>query len=135
MNIVEPSFDPLEERVLRRIPFAILGLSALGGAAAALIFDALTGAIFFAGGALAALSFLWLKHALNRVLGRGKKGALRAGIALYALRFALILGVFLLIILAYPGKILAFAAGFSTVIPVFIVEAAVAFARLKQWKV
>jgi len=44
----------------------------------------------------------------------------------------LIFGFFLLIIFTFPGKILAFAAGFSTVIPVFLGETVLALARWKS---
>jgi uncharacterized membrane protein YdjX (TVP38/TMEM64 family) len=131
----DPLFnDPVEERILQRIPFEIIALSAILAIAAALIFDPITGLFILAGGTLAALSFLWLKRALWRVLQQGKAHAVRSGILLYAVRFLLILGVFLIIILAYPKKLLAFAAGFSTVVPVFLGEAAVALIRLKSWK-
>jgi hypothetical protein len=126
--------DPIEEKILRRIPLEVAGAAAVLGLAAALLFDPLTGLFFFAGGALAALGFIWLKSSLTRVLEKDKARALRSGILLYLLRFVLILGVFLLIILVYPKRILAFAAGFSTVIPVFLVEIAAALARMKQWK-
>lgn len=148
--------DPLEERVLRRIPVEVALLAAALAVLAALIFGPLTGAVFFGGGALAALSFLSLRSSLGRVLGRaeagpagegageggapgpgpglpakGKGRAVRAGLALYALRLALILAAFFLIMLAYPRKVLAFAAGFSTILPVFIVEAVATLARVK----
>jgi hypothetical protein len=126
--------DPIEENIIRRIPFEIIILAAILGIAAGLIFDLLTGLFFFAGGALAALSFLWLKKSLTRVLLREKAKAVRSGILLYVFRLILILGLFFIIIFAYPNKLLAFAAGFSTVIPVFLGETAVALARMKQWK-
>ena len=126
--------DPIEEKILRRIPLEIIGAAAVHGLAAAVLFDPLTGLFFFAGGALAALGFIWLKSSLTQVLEKDKARALRSGILLYLGRFVLILGVFFIIILVYPKKILAFAAGFSTVIPVFLVEIVVALARMKQWK-
>lgn len=126
--------DPIEEKIIRRIPFEIIILAAILGIAAGLIFDLLAGLFFFAGGALAALSFLWLKQSLTRVLLREKAKAVRSGILLYVFRLILILGLFFIIIFAYPNKLLAFAAGFSTVIPVFLGETAVALARMKQWK-
>jgi len=126
--------DPNEEKILRRIPFEVIGAAAVLGLAAAVLFDPLTGLFFFAGGALATLGFIWLKSSLARVLEKDKARALRSGILLYFGRFVLILGVFFIIILVYPRKILAFAAGFSTVIPVFLVEIVVALARMKQWK-
>ena len=44
------------------------------------------------------------------------------------------MAAFFLIIWAFPEKILEFAAGFSTLIPVFGAEAALALARFKEWK-
>jgi hypothetical protein len=123
-----------DERILRRIPLEILALSAVLGLAAALFFSLLTGLLFFFGGALAALGFFWLKQSLTRLLARDKAGALRSAILLYVLRLGLICGVFLIIILLFPGKILAFGAGFSTIIPVFLAEGAGALLRMKTWK-
>jgi len=127
--------DPLEEKILRRIPFEIVALAAFLAVPVGLIFGPLAGLFFLLGGALSMVGFLWLKSSLTRVLAREKARALRSGVLLYALRFVLILGVFLIIILVYPKKLLAFAAGFSSVIPVFLGEAVVALARMKQWKV
>ncbi len=127
--------DPLEEKILRRIPFEVVAFAAFFAVPVGLIFSPLAGVFFLAGGALAAVGFLWLKSSLDRVLARGKAQALRSGILLYGLRFVLILAVFLIIILLYPKKLLAFAAGFSSVIPVFLGEAVAALAHIKQWKV
>ena len=126
--------DPSEEKIIRRIPIEIIILAAVFSVAAGLIFGLLTGLFFFAGGALAALSFLWLKRSLTRVLLREKAKAVRSAISLYVFRLILILGIFSIIIFVYPNKLLAFAAGFSTVIPVFLGETAVALARMRQWK-
>jgi len=126
--------DALEERILRRIPFEITAAAAILGVLGGFVFDAPTGLFALAGGALAALGFVWLKRALERILLKGKPQALRSGILLYAARLGLILAVFFLIILFYPRKLLAFAVGFSTMIPVFLGEAVVALTRLKQWK-
>jgi hypothetical protein len=135
MNDPETTFaDPFEESVLRRIPVEIVGLALAFGLAAGLIFSPLTGLFVLAGGLFSALSFVWLKSALAQTLNRGKARALKAGIALYVLRFVLIFAVFFLIILLYPNKLIAFAAGFSAVIPVFGAEAAVALARVKSMK-
>jgi hypothetical protein len=126
--------DPLEEKILRRIPLETLAASAAIGLVVGLIFGLLAGTLFFGGGALAALGTVSLKGSLARVLARDKPRALRAGILLYLLRLTLLLTVFFLIIWAFPEKILAFAAGFSTLIPVFGAEAALALARFKEWK-
>jgi hypothetical protein len=135
MRDLQTSFaDPTEEKILRRIPLEIAALSAVFGLGAALLFDPVSGVILLAGGLLSALSLLWLKGALSRVLDRGKTRALKAGIALYVLRFLLILGAFFLIILLFPGKLVAFVAGFSAVIPVIGTEAAVSLVRIKAMK-
>lgn len=126
--------DPLLESILRRIPIEIIILAAILGLAAVFLFDLLAGLFFLGGGVLAAISFLWLKQSLTRVLLREKAKAVRSGILLYLLRLILIIGVFFIIIFVYPMKILAFTAGFSTVIPVFMGETALALARMKQWK-
>jgi hypothetical protein len=126
--------DPIEENILRRIPFEIIILAAIFGLLAIFLFDPLTGLFVLVGGALASLSFLWLKKSLTRVLLRETGKAVRSGVLLYAIRLILIIGIFLIIIFAYPKKLLAFAAGFSTVIPVFLGETVVALARLRQWK-
>jgi hypothetical protein len=126
--------DLIEEKILRRIPLEVLILAAALGLPGALLFDPLSGLFIFIGGALAALGFIWLKRSLTRILLREKPQALRSGILLYAARFVLIIAVFFFIILLYPKKLLAFALGFSTVVPVFLGEAAFALARIKKWK-
>ncbi|HSA95445.1 MAG TPA: ATP synthase subunit I [Acidobacteriota bacterium] len=125
---------PPEERILRRVPFEIIVISALLAVGAALLFDLPTGLVFFAGGALAALTFAWLRQSVTRLLAGGRKGALRSGIALYAIRLALICAAFFLIILVYPKKILAFGAGFSVVVLVSLVEGIRALLLLRTWK-
>jgi hypothetical protein len=123
-----------DERFLRRVPYEIAGLAALLAVPAGLLFDAATGAFFLAGGLFSALGFLWLKQSLTRLLVRGRKGARRSGILLYALRLVLICAVFSLIILIYPKKILAFVAGFSAIVPVTLIEAVRALLGAKKWK-
>ena len=130
-----PQMDPLEDRILRRIPFEVIAFAAFIAVPVGLVFGALAGVFFLGGGVLAAVGFLWLKSSLTRALARDKARALRSGILLYVLRFVLILGVFLIIILVYPKRLLAFAAGFSSVIPVFLGETVMALARMKTWKV
>jgi hypothetical protein len=127
-------FDDQEERILRRIPGEILVLAAVMGLAAWPLFDAVTALVFFAGGALAAVGFLWLKQSLTRFLARGRAGALCSAILLYALRLVLICGVFFIIIVLFPRKVLAFGAGFSTIVLVFLAEAVGALLRMKTWK-
>ena len=52
----------------------------------------------------------------------------------YSLRLVLILAIFFIIIFFFSKNIIAFIVGFSTVVPVFMVEAVSMFIRLKKWK-
>ena len=62
-----------EENILRRIPLEIAALSVLIALIAIPLFDPLTGLLVLAGGALATLSFLWLRQTVYRTL-QFKKG-------------------------------------------------------------
>jgi ATP synthase I chain len=126
--------EAFEDRLLRRIPLEIAVAAALLGAGAALLFDPATGLFVLAGGLVSALGFAWLKRSLTRFLTRNVQGARRAGVLLYALRVVLICAIFFLIILLYPKKILAFVAGFSTVVPVSLAVAIRGLLQLKKWK-
>ncbi len=126
--------DPLDEAILRRIPPEIAGAGVVMGLLALPFFGVPAALFVAAGAALAALGFLWMKVTLTRALARGRKGALRTGALVYAARLALILGAFFLIILFFPGRILAFAAGFSAPVLVFLVEGIVALLRTEKWK-
>ena len=123
-----------EEKILKRIPLEITALSVLMALIAAPIFDPFTATFVLAGGALAALSFLWLKQTITKILIPDKKKALRLALPLYVLRIVLILGIFFIIIFFFSNRIIAFAVGFSTMLPVFLVEAALALSKMRQWK-
>lgn len=124
----------LEERILRRIPAETLFIAFVMALAAVVLFDAGTALFVLLGGAVAALGFLGMKASLGRVLLREKAGALKSGLLLYLLRLALICLIFSFIILLFPGRVLAFGAGFSALVPVFLVEGWRALLRMKQWK-
>jgi hypothetical protein len=129
-----PMPPDFEERLLRRIPLEIAVVAAGLGLVAAGLFDPLTGLFVLAGGLFSALGFAWLKQSLTRFLARGVQGARRSGVLMYVLRLVLICAVFFLIILLYPKKILAFVAGFSTVVPVSLAVAVRGLLQLKKWK-
>jgi hypothetical protein len=124
----------LEERILRRIPLEILGLSLAIAGTSLLLVNPSTSLFILAGGAFSAASFLWLKQAIARFLSQDKKKAIKFGILIYLTRLLLIIGVFSIIILLFPRMILAFVAGFSTIILSFLIEAAMAISQMKQWK-
>jgi hypothetical protein len=126
--------DAYEAAVLRRIPLEIL-ICAVLIALAALAWKGVWAGLFaFLGGGLAAVGFLGLERSLRHILDRGKKGALRRGLLFYGLRILLILLAFSLIILLYPKRVVAFAAGFSALLAVVLFEAARALILLRQWK-
>jgi len=123
-----------EERILKRIPLEIILLSFVLALGTWILFDGVSALLFFAGGILAAINFIWMKQAISSFLYTGKKKAMRSGIVVYGLRLLLILGIFFIIILFFSEKILAFAAGFSTLIVFFLGEAVAGLSKLKQWK-
>ena len=126
--------DPFEERILRRVPLEILAAGAAAGLIALPFFGLTSAFLVFAGGAMASLGFLWMKVSLTRFLQRDRKSALRSGVLTYLARFGLILAVFSFIIFLFPGRILAFVAGFSVLVPVFLAEGVFALVRVKTWK-
>lgn len=158
-----------EEKILRRIPLEILVLSFVIALASIFLLNPLTALFILAGGAFSALSFIWLKQAVSRLLllksgetgdilkekgdrplmeKKGdrhlkegepvpflnKKKALRSALALYGIRLVLILAIFFIIIFFFSKNIIAFVAGFSTMVPVFLAEAVAGLSRMKQWK-
>jgi hypothetical protein len=123
-----------EESVLRRLPLEILAFSLVMAAGSLLFFKPLTGLFILAGGLFSALSFIWLKQTVTRFIGPDRRTAVRRGIVFYILRLFLIIAVFLIIILLSPRMILAFAAGFSSLVPAILAEAVVALLQMKTWK-
>jgi len=123
-----------EDRVLRRLPYEIMGFAAALAAGSLLFFTPRTGLFILAGGLFSAASFVWLRQAVTRFLGPDRRAALRRGIVFYILRLFLIIAVFLIIILLVPRLILAFAAGVSSLIPAILAEAVMALSQMKRWK-
>jgi len=144
-----------EEKILRRVPLEIIILSLVIAFASIFLFNPLTALFILAGGAFSALSFTWLKTSISKLLLFEKgdrhpkeeepvpflkgqspflKKALRSALVLYGIRIVLIIAIFFIIIFFFSRNIIAFIAGFSTVVPVFLVEAIVALSRMKKWK-
>jgi ATP synthase I chain len=123
-----------EDRVLRRIPLEVLIISLIMAVISLLFFTPLTGVFILAGGIFSALSFVWLQRTLLRFLSQDRRRAVRSGLAFYLFRLALILAVFSIIILLFPRMILAFVAGFSSLVVAILVEASMAVSQMKQWK-
>ena len=155
-----------EEKILRRIPLEIAVLSFIIALFSLLFFSPLTALFILAGGVFSAVSFIWLKQNLSKLillknggspsLENAKKGteeeekgteckeekglppsfkkAILSTLLFYSLRLVLILAIFFIIIFFFSKNIIAFIVGFSTVVPVFMVEAAAMLIRLKKWK-
>jgi hypothetical protein len=124
----------LEDRVLRRLPLEILAFSLVIAAGSLLFFSPATALFILAGGLFSAASFIWLRQTVTRFIGPDRTSALKKGIVFYVLRLFLIIAVFLIIILLVPRMILAFAAGFSSLVPAMLAEAAMALSQMKRWK-
>lgn len=125
--------EEMYERILKRIPLEITGLSVLLALGALFVFDALTAVFVVLGGMLAAAGFIWLKQSATRFLSPEKGRALRSSLLLYGMRLILILAIFFIIILSFSERIYAFMAGFSTMILVFLIEAIAALSSMKTW--
>jgi hypothetical protein len=133
-NTLSPATDPVEAKILRRIPWEILGLSFLFALAASFIFDLFSGLFVLSGGAVSSLNFFWLHQTLSAALLREKGRALRGTAIGFVFRLLLILAIFFIIIFFFSKKILFFAAGFSTIIVVLMIEATAALSRQRKWK-
>ncbi|MFW6123907.1 MAG: ATP synthase subunit I [Acidobacteriota bacterium] len=124
----------IEEKILNRITKEILIISLFLSIGAIFVFDSITALLFFLGGTTAAVSFIWLKNSITKFLSFEKKNAVKSAVLFYALRLILIIAVIFIIILFFQNKVLAFAAGFSTIIVVFLIEGAVAVSKMMKWK-
>jgi len=123
-----------EEVVLRRLPLEIAGVSLVMAAGSLLFFSPMTALFIVAGGLFSAASFVWLRQTVGRFIGPDRRAAVRKGIVFYVLRLILIIAVFSIIILLFSRMILAFAAGFSSLVPAILAEAIVALSQMKRWK-
>jgi hypothetical protein len=123
-----------EEKILRRIPKEILVVSLILSIGALIAFDLISAVLLFLGGVLAAVSFIWLKNSVSKLLSLEKKKAVKSAVLFYGLRIILIIAVIFIIILFFQNKVLAFAAGFSTIIVVFLIEGVAAVSKMMQWK-
>lgn len=126
--------EAIDEKILNRIPWEIFFLSLLIALAVLIFWDIGAALLALAGGILAAFSFIWLKQSITKLLLSGKEKAVRSTMIIYSIRLILIITIFFIIILFFSKKVLAFAAGFSSIILVFLIEAVSALTKLKQWK-
>ncbi len=128
------SADLIERRILQRIPLEILLTSFILSIPALFFFNIAAALFILAGGFYSAINFIWIREAVFKFLPQGKKKSYKSAIVTYTLRLLLIIPIFFIIIYFFSSKILAFVVGFSTIIPVFLVEAVFTLSRLKKWK-
>jgi len=126
--------ESINAKILKRITWEIAILAFILALPTLILFDAVSALLVFTGGLLAAAEFIWLKKSITKILLDRKKQAFPTIVLLYGLRLLLIIAVFFIIILFFSEKVIAFAAGFSTLIFIFLVEAIKAFSKFKQWK-
>ncbi len=124
----------IDEKILKRIPEEIIVSSFILSLGAYLLFDLLTAAILLLGGMTAVVSFVWLKHSITKILFLEKKKAIKSAAFFYALRLILIITLIFIIIFLFKNKILAFAAGFSTIMVAFLMEGVAAVSKTIKWK-
>lgn len=130
----EKQQQPLDDKILRRIPKEIGIVTLVLAAGVLVLFDLTSSLLVLAGGGTAAVGFIWVRNSVDRFLDQSKPRALKTAVFLYGLRLLLILLVFSIIILFFSKKIFAFAAGFTSIIVVFSFEAAAALTHMKKWK-
>jgi hypothetical protein len=133
-NNTQSNGDPVEKKILKRIPREILGLSLLLAIVATFLFNIGIGLFVLVGGIVSTLNFIWLNQTLSNVLLREKRKALKTSGIFFGLRLVLILAIFFIIIFFFSNKIIAFAAGFSSIIVILLFEAVTVMSRLKTWK-
>jgi len=124
----------INKKILKRIPGEIAILAFIFAVPTFFLFDTVSALLVFGGGLLAAAEFILLKKSITKILLDRKKQAFPTIVFFYSLRLLLIIAVFFIIILFFSQKIIAFAAGFSTLIFIFLVEAIMALSKFKQWK-
>ena len=137
MTREEPLFElaeSTEDSALRRVPLVTFICTVVASILGWVFFDYLIALLVLAGGLFSMLNFLWLKQTISKALTPGEKKSIRSVLPLYIVRILLILAIFFIIIVFFSKKILAFVVGFSMILPVFLIEAAGAFVKLKQWK-
>lgn len=124
----------IEEKILNRMPREILVISLILSIGTIFVFDLTTAVLLLIGGATAAISFIWLKKSITKFLSLEKRKAVKSSVLFYGLRLVLIIAMIFIIILFFQNKVLAFAAGFSTIIVVFLIEGVVAVSKIMKWK-
>ncbi|HOE13482.1 MAG TPA: hypothetical protein PLP94_02735 [Candidatus Saccharicenans sp.] len=124
----------LFEKSLKRIPVETIALGCLASILGLIFFDLISAALLVAGALVAAAGFISLRSFVNRYVFREKTVFRKRALILYSLRLLLICLVFLAIIFIFRGKVIAFVAGFSSLVVAVLIEAIRNLVNIRQWK-
>ncbi|HOP60278.1 MAG: hypothetical protein KA522_02670 [Candidatus Saccharicenans sp.] len=124
----------LFEKSLKRIPVETIALGCLASILGLIFFDLISAALLVAGALVAAAGFISLRSFVNRYVFREKTVFRKRALILYSLRLLLICLVFLAIIFIFRSKVIAFVAGFSSLVVAVLIEAIRNLVNIRQWK-
>lgn len=105
-----------ESNIFSWLVGASLLLSAVAGAACALIFSPSFGGSLFAGGVLATANFLWMRRGLEAALQLQPRNASRYAILRYLLRLAIMAAILYLLIVRMGVDIFGLLLGLSVLV-------------------
>jgi len=111
-----------------------IALGCLASILGLIFFDLISAALLVAGALVAAAGFISLRSFVNRYVFREKTVFRKRALILYSLRLLLICLVFLAIIFIFRGKVIAFVAGFSSLVVAVLIEAIRNLVNIRQWK-
>jgi hypothetical protein len=122
------------EKSLKRVPVETLAIGCLASILVLLFLDPVSAVLVAGGAILAAVGFISLKSFVNRYLGGKRTVLVKRALVLFSLRLLLICLIFLAIIFIFRGKVIAFVAGFSSMVVAVLIEAIRNLVNIKQWK-
>ncbi|MDD8020655.1 MAG: hypothetical protein PHU81_05670 [Acidobacteriota bacterium] len=119
----EKKLADLFEKSLKRVPVETMIIGFLASLFVMIWLEVASALLVLAGATLGALGFISLKSFVDRYLSQKKAVFIKRCILLYGLRLLLICLVFLAIIFIFKGKVIAFVAGFSSIVVAILIEA------------
>jgi hypothetical protein len=122
------------EKSLKRVPIETLVLGCLASLLVLLFFDPVSAVLVAGGAILATAGFISLKSFVNRYFGGKRTVLVKRALVLFSLRLLLICLIFLAIIFIFRGKVIAFVAGFSSMVVAVLIEAIRNLVNIRQWK-
>ena len=124
----------LFEKSLKRIPVETIVLGVLTSILGLVFFDLTSAGLLVAGALVAAAGFISLRSFVDRYIFKEKTVFRKRALIVYSLRLLLICLVFLAIIFIFRVKVIAFVAGFSSLVVAVLIEAIRNLVNIRQWK-